>query len=440
MKFLNRIAYRLRKCPELKKKLKNIYQNIGNLVSDKKTWPTCIEQISSDGEEHLFGYYDKSPWNKDESKIIYLEVNNSSIETAPKSEASIIMKDLASNKEVKIGVTRAWNVQQGCMLQWLGPDYSSKIIYNDFINNELRSVILNLKTNEKKIVDYPIYSVDANGQYALTLDFYRLHRLRPGYGYSNKIDHSKDSKIPEGYCIWSIDLKNNLKKGIITYKQLVEIDHLDSMDGAEHKVNHIMINPDGNRFMFLHRWIKNGVKSTRLLTANMDGTEIYNLSDDDMTSHCIWKDSTTILGWVKKNDIGTGYFLMKDRSKNYKIIAKDQLDVDGHPSYNMEKKYFITDTYPDFKRKQHLYLYDVENKKVIKIADIYSNIKYNNDCRCDLHPRWNFSGTKICFDGAQKEKRQVYVIDIEKQIMECEKNGSNFSNCDDRSTKRRKVY
>lgn len=416
MKFLNKIAYELRKYPGIKRKLKDIYQYIGNMLSDKKTWPEFIEQISSNDKEHLFGYYDKSPWNKAEDKIIYLEVENSYKNVAPKNKAKIILKELDSGIERMIETTKAWNVQQGCMLQWLGPDFQKNIIYNDFIEDELKTIILNLETKKKKIIDYPIYDVDKSGKNALSLDFYRLHRLRPGYGYSNKEDTTKEKKIPNDFCIWRIDLENNERIGIITYEQLIKIDHLDSMEGAEHKVNHIMINPEGKRFMFLHRWIKNGVKNTRLLTANMDGSDIYNLSDDGMTSHCIWKDNSTILGWTRKKNIGTGYFLLKDKSKECEFLAKKELDVDGHPSYNNDKTYFITDTYPDFKRKQHLYLYNVKEKKVELIANIYSNLKYKNDCRCDLHPRWNYSGTKICFDGAQKNKRQVYIIDVKNHI------------------------
>ncbi len=416
MKFLNRIAYELRKCPAIKKKLKDVYQYIGNIISDKKTWPNSIEQISSNEKEHLFGYYDKSPWNKNEDKMIYLEVENSYKSVAPKNEAKIILKELSSGIEKVVATTKSWNVQQGCMLQWLGPDFNTKIIYNDFINEELKSVILNIETREKRILDFPIYDIDKKGENALTLDFYRLHRLRPGYGYSNKEDITQKDKIPNGYCIWRIDVNNNTKIGIITYDQLIKIDHCESMDGAEHKVNHIMINPEGKRFMFLHRWIKNGVKTTRLLTANVDGSDIYNLSDDGMTSHCIWKDNSSILGWVKKSNVGTGYFLMKDKSQQYERIAEKELEVDGHPSYNKDKTYFITDTYPDFKRKQHIYLYNVKTKKTDLIAHIYSNLRYKNDCRCDLHPRWNYSGTKICFDGAQKDKRQVYVVELKNNI------------------------
>ena len=67
------------------------------------------------------------------------------------------------------------------------------------------------------------------------------------------------------------------------------------MTGAEHKINHLMISPDGNRFMVLHRWFQNGVKYTRLVTCGMDGSDMYNLSDDDFVSHFCWKNNEEIL-------------------------------------------------------------------------------------------------------------------------------------------------
>lgn len=69
-----------------------------------------------------------------------------------------------------------------------------------------------------------------------------------------------------------------------------------------------------------------------------------------------------------------------------------------------------------FKRKQHIYIYQEEKDKLIDIATVYAHIKYKGDCRCDLHSRWSPSGTKICFDGAQDTKRQVYVIDVKDKI------------------------
>lgn len=412
MPILNNIAYKLNKFPKIKKCLKTIYQYIGDFFSDKKTTPKSIRRISTENEEHLFGYYDKCPWNRQEDKMIYLEVYNACKDVAPKKAANIIIKDINSGKEEVVASTKAWNVQQGCMLQWLGPEFDSKILYNNFIDNQLRTIILDVKTHEKKIIDFPVYTVDKSGKWGLSLDFYRLHRMRPGYGYSNKMDETSCELIPKGYCIWKVDLQNNKCQGIISYQDLCNIDFKETMKDAEHKVNHIMINPSGSRFMFLHRWIKNGVKYTRLLTTDIDGKNICNLLDDDMVSHCNWKNDDTILGWALKKDIGTHYFQIKDITGECRVIARDKLLTDGHPSYSYNGKYFVTDTYPDFRRKQHIYVYEEETDKLTEVATIYSNIKYRDNCRCDLHPRWNYSGNKICFDAAIENKRQVYIIDV----------------------------
>ena len=36
-----------------------------------------------------------------------------------------------------IAETRAWNVQQSCMLQWLGPDYKNRILFNDYRDKKI---------------------------------------------------------------------------------------------------------------------------------------------------------------------------------------------------------------------------------------------------------------------------------------------------------------
>ena len=80
----------------------------------------------------------------------------------------------------------------------------------------------------------------------------------------------------------------------------------ESMQAAEHKVNHLMISPNGKRFMVLHRWFQKGRKHTRLVTVNVDKTEMYNLSDDVFVSHCYWKNDQEILSFLRKKETGRG--------------------------------------------------------------------------------------------------------------------------------------
>lgn len=181
------------------------------------------------------------------------------------------------------------------------------------------------------------------------------------------------------------------------------------MKGAEHKVNHLMISPDGNRFMVLHRWFKNKVKYTRLVTCNMDGTGMYNLSDDDFVSHCCWKNNYEILSYLNKHDGGKGYYLMKDKTKEYKRLWSE-LAMDGHPTYSYDGKRVVTDTYPDRKRIQSIYV--MKGDKVKRVARVFSPFKYGGNCRCDLHPRWKPDGSQICFDASFRGKRCICIVNL----------------------------
>lgn len=185
------------------------------------------------------------------------------------------------------------------------------------------------------------------------------------------------------------------------------------MQKAYHKVNHIMISPNADKFMFLHRWIINGIKYDRLLTSDINGENLFNLLDEDMVSHSNWKDNDTIITWANTYENGNHYYILKDKTKERKIFCEKELIVDGHPSYSPDKKWIVTDTYPNFKRKQYLYLINIQTEEVKIIGQIYSNLNYKNETRCDLHPRWKRDSSEICFDGAQSKFRQIYTLRIE---------------------------
>jgi hypothetical protein len=344
--------------------------------------------------------------------MLYLRVEGASKHAASVNPADIILKNLVTDKEEVIAQTHSWNVQQGCMLQWLGPDYSEKIIYNDFREGQYCSVILTVSTGKEMILPMPVYSISSDGTVALTLDFSRLNSFRPGYGYINMCDSSINDRCPDTPCIWRINIDNGRAEPLFTYKSLFDLKPRANMRDAYHKVNHIMINPSGNRFMFLHRWILDGVKYDRLLTADINGDELFILLDDDMVSHCNWKDDTTIIAWANTHKHGTHYYELRDKTNELFIFAKDRLQVDGHPSYSPNGRYIITDTYPNFQRKQKIILCDTETQQIIEVAEIYANMKYKNETRCDLHPRWKRDSTEICFDGAQGKYRQVYTLKI----------------------------
>ena len=417
MSIIRSMAKGLTRFPKLKRVMKNVYAYTGNILSDKKTDMPGMIQISSDGADHNFGYYDKSPWSKDQKYMIYLAPENAKKNYVSHKAIPIMLYDCLSGKEKVLTKTHVWNSQQGCMLQWLGPDFSSRILFNDFREGRYCSVIFNLKEGSEIVLEKPAYSVSLDGKSAVTLDFSRLNTFRPGYGYNNIEDITAANRCPDSPCMWKLDIDSNTATELpITYKMLSEWKCQETMKKGYHKVNHIMLNPSASRFMFIHRWIVDGVTHHRLITCNIDGSDMYLLLDDGMVSHNNWKDDGTIISYCYSKFDGDAYHVLYDKTQKRETIGKGILSVDGHPSYSPDGKYIITDTYPDWKRKQALYLIRVSDERIIKIGSIYSNVKYMNETRCDLHPRWNYNSREICFDGADGNYRQVYVLNLDKEV------------------------
>ena len=434
MSLEQKINYQLNKVPGVKKVIKRVYQRTMYAISPKIKSEGDIVRISPDdsAHEYFFGYYDKSPWDASDRYMLCMRAKDTWSDVSPKEKADIILIDTSlpeddKNRVRKIAETSAWNVQQSCMLQWLGPDFSSRILFNDYRDGRYVTVIKEIENGEEHVISAPVYTVSADGKTALTLDFSRLYNLRPGYGYYNVSEETKGVALPDATAVWKIDLTTDGVQSLLTYKDFATFQPRPEMQeaGSVHKVNHLMLSPSGERCMVLYRWFVGERKYTRLVTFDTaNGKNMYVLSDDDMVSHCFWKDDEHILAFENKKDGGPGYYLMKDKTQEYSHCWP-QLSNDGHPSYSPDRDLNVTDTYPDRARIAEVKLMDGDEKKtdVKVIARVFAPFKYDNDTRCDLHPRWNHAGDKICFDSVFEGHRGVYVVGLGDEMLPRLKDG-----------------
>ena len=418
MSLEQKINYQLNKHPKLKKGIKRLYQRFFYTFSKKIKYEGNIKRLSpNDGKEYFFGYYDKSPWDATGRYVLCMRANNTWSDVSPKEPLEIILIDTQNNNSwKKIAESKTWNVQMGCMAQWLGPTFDKEIIYNDFRDNNYCSVILNVSTGEERVIKSSVYSVSSDGKFALTLDFSRLYNLRPGYGYYNKEEITKGVCLPNSPAIWYADLITGEQKPFLTYIDFANFMPREEMIGEKivHKVNHIMISPNNKRFMVLYRWFVGSRKYTRLITCDITTKEMFLLNDDDMVSHCFWKNDEEIIAFENKKDGGPGYYLMKDKTNEYKHLWA-KYSNDGHPSYSPNREFVVTDSYPSRKRMQDIkVLKDTENDGVV-IAKVLAPFKYDNDTRCDLHPRWSRDGKTVCFDGCFDKHRELYIVGINNE-------------------------
>lgn len=414
-----KINYCLNKVPGVKKVVKRAYQLAAYAVSPKLKSEGNITRISpDDGREYFFGYYDKSPWDATQKYMLCLRARQTWKEVSPREPAEILLIDTEKGEtdadRIRVlGQTRAWNVQMGCMLQWLGPDFRSRVIYNDFRDGAFCAVILNIASGEERVIPSPVYTVSQDGKFALTLDFSRLYNLRPGYGYYNLPESTAGVALPQTDCIWYVDLETGESRPLLKYTDFAAFQPRKEMEeaGAVHKVNHLMLSPNGQRFMVLYRWFNGTRKYTRLMTCNTDGTDMYVLSDEDMVSHCFWKNDEQIIAFENKSSGGTGYYLMKDKTQEYSHLWK-RYSNDGHPSYSPDREFVVTDSYPNRARIADIkILRDTEEDGRV-IARVFAPFRYDNDTRCDLHPRWSRDGKKICFDSVFEGRRGLYVVEL----------------------------
>lgn len=366
---------------------------------------------------HWFGYYDKIQFEPTDRYVLGMEVDFEHRSPRPDDTVRIGMIDLADkDRWIELGRSSAWCWQQGCMLQWR-PGFADQILWNDRQKDRYVSHILDVKIGAKRTLESPIYAVSPDGRWAVTTDFRRLGDMRPGYGYNGIADPYGDQLAPMDSGIWRVDLETGQRQLIIRLADVAKIPFPHGEFGrAKHWFNHLLVNPDGSRFVFLHRWRdpeKRG-HTTRMFTAAPDGSDLRIIDENGITSHFIWRDPKHLLVWSRQIKPG-GFLLFEDQTGGR--VEEVLMTGDGHCNYLPNSQRFVSDTYPDREGKQHLYLYDPEQKKRIPLGAFYQPAEYRTgspfaEWRCDLHPRISHTGRYICIDSTHEAGRQMYLIDI----------------------------
>ncbi len=395
-----------------------------------------VKQITSDGKQHWFGYYDK--WQIDITGRYALGNEVDVIFRSPETSdvLRIGLVDLENNNQWKeIGQSTAWSWQQGCMLQWI-PGSRNEVIWNDREGTDFVSRIYDIKSGQTRTLPRPVYALSPDGSFALTVNFARVQKMRPGYGYATSNYADDWNKAPKDDGIFRMDLKTGESSLIISLEQLASLEReFGSVADNFHWCNHLLVSPSGSRFIFLNRsrdylleedkritknWNSDYV--TRAITCNTDGSDLYVLNDSGNFSHFIWKDDETITAWASTEDgQEAAFFEFYDQSKRYHKLDDENMPENGHNTYvpNTNNEWILNDTYPyrNPEHKQTLYLYHVPTRQKVVLGEFFEPKKFQGEWRCDLHPRCDQQGNRVFFDSTHNgDKRQMYMIDIESIV------------------------
>ena len=385
-------------------------------VAGEPTLPP-IRQITRGPKFHWFAYYDKLQFDPSGRRVLGMEVDFEHRAPQPTDTIKIGMVNLAEgDKWSELGQSTAWCWQQGCMLQWR-PGTKSEILWNDRQDNRYVCHILDVTSGKRRTIPHPVYAVSPDGRWAVAPDFGRLQDVRPGYGYVGVPDPNKDKLAPKDSGIFRIDLETGRQDLIVPLAEIVKIPYpYGDMSKAKHWFNHLLVNPDGSRVEFLHRWRAPGDRwhATRMVTAAPDGSDIRILDDCGVTSHFIWRDPRHILAWSLYRKPG-GFFLFEDSPK--RKVEPVLMTGDGHCTYLPGNAWILCDTYPDKQRNQGLYLYHVATRRQVFIGHFALPREYAGEWRCDLHPRFSPDGHSVVIDSPHTgQGRQIHLIDISRIV------------------------
>jgi hypothetical protein len=380
-----------------------------------------VRQITRGHGYHWFGYYDKLQFSPDGRYVLGMRVSFEHRSPRPDDVIELGVIDTRdSDRWTRIGETRAWNWQQGCMLQWL-PGPHLEIIWNDREAGQFVSRILNYSTGKQRTLPAPIYTLSPDGRTAVAPDFRRLNDCRPGYGYAGLPDPHAAVAAPENAGLWQMDLRTGRTKLLFSFADAARIPYPGGFGtGAKHWFNHLLYSADGQRFVFLHRWRLPGgapnAFSTRMFTIGADGRSPYILDPHGKTSHFIWRDGQHVLAWAWHPSNGNKFYLYRDRTAEVETVGADVMTVNGHCTYLPGGRFILNDTYPDRDRNQNVYLYEIATGKVTPVGSFAAPPEYTGEWRCDTHPRFSPDGRQVCIDSAHNGGRQMYLIDLSEAV------------------------
>jgi hypothetical protein len=379
-----------------------------------------VRQITRRPGFHWFAYYDKLQFSPDDRYVLSNQVGFEHRSPKPGDVIQVGMVDLQNgDKWIELGTSSAWNWQQGCMLQWV-PGTDSTIMWNDRQDDRFVCHLLDVKTGQKRTLPRAIYALSPDGKWGVSTDFRRLNDTRPGYGYTGIPDPNKNILAPADSGLWRVDLETGRETLLFSLEQAAAIPFTGQPGGfspnAKHWFNHLLVSPDGTRFIFLHRWKGEGDKSfvTRLFTINADGTDPCILDPLGRTSHFVWRDPSHVFAWAFHPSHGERFYLFKDKSDQVEVVGKDAMPKNGHNTFvpGTSNEWVLNDTYPDEKRLQNPYLYHIPTNRRVSLGHFYSPAFYTGEWRCDTHPRSSRSGRLVCIDSPHHSGRQLYLIDI----------------------------
>jgi hypothetical protein len=312
------------------------------------------------------------------------------------------------------------------MIHWLPPAAEAAIVLNDLDADAgcFHPVILDVATGARRDVPAPvgIGAVSPDGSQALGLDYARLHTQRPVVGYAGARDRTAGVLCPDDDGVWRIDLRTGATDLVLSHAAALAVVPAPPL-AHERPVffNHTLYNPSGERFLvFLRYFDDRGALDSAVFTARVGGAGLRCIVPwGNHPSHFDWFSAEEVMITVAHPNGGRRYLLIRDTTEAGWEAARllgdpahGVLSTEGHPTFSPDRGRFAFDGPAGRDGTRPLRLFDMASGQETVMDRFYAAPKFKGDVRCDLHPRWNRSGTQVSVDSVHPGDRQVYVVDV----------------------------
>ncbi|MEM8753393.1 MAG: hypothetical protein AAGF90_10485 [Pseudomonadota bacterium] len=384
-----------------------------------------VEQLTfgtPEGRFHAHSYYDVPALDGTGSRALVHRMKFEGRQPEPEDEVEVGAVDLdAPGSWTPLGRSRAWSWQQGPLAQWIagGPE----ALWSDRDGDRFIGRVANVSTGAERTLPRPIYALEPEGRFGLSLDMARIDAFRPGYGFPGGAGARVDERAPPDIGVWRVDLGSGEARLILsladavafleaTAPLLLRIRH--RLGRMRFWFNHAKISPDGRRFTVKLRWRRPGGPwgdhMGVSLTASTDGGDLRLLTDG--ASHVMWLDPGRLYLW-RRGELAT----FADTAPRGERIArllptlvKDNVHIRALPPATVEgEARYVYDT----PYREDVDLLIAEGERSERLARFEGHRPAIGPFRCDLHPVPSADGRRILVTSLADGGRQVYAVSRE---------------------------
>lgn len=389
-------------------------------ISERFEW----KRITPDDGHYFFGYYDRSPWNKDQT--LHLAMKIPQMDRLPRrgEVAEIGVTDLEGNYRA-LTTTRCWCHQQGCMSLFLlhRPDC---FIYNDYdeASDRLLARIYQLGKGVVGAYDMPIYALSPDGHWGVSLNFARIPRR--GYSYADAVMPKEMMPDLDNDGLFLVDMYTGKISLLVSYRQMFAVHPVPyGLNDVFIWLNHAIFNCDSSRILWLFRHCHNQFQpqwQTYMYTVGVDGSELQcplpHVYWNNSISHQIWgrtpREVLIDARW-RGNNANVDIVVFDETKLPLQAqLISEGFGVMGHTIFSPDGRWLLADTYSDGNSIQRLGLVNVETGEITKLGG-FCHCKpagFPVDTRNDLHPRWSRDGKIVTVDSIHDVERGIYALDV----------------------------